>query len=221
MPPGQPPREPARPRIHALPAGSLLWRLERPRRNGERPLFRDRPAGIDEDGLMQGRRWDPSQTVRYGYCYAALDDLTAICETLLRDIPYDGPTRYLPLGAIRNRSLVALETTRPLALISLLEAADLAAVRQDTWIVHAEPREYWVTQLWAHWLREATLDDGTRPDGLIWPSKRQPTGRAVMLFEDRARDAVLRSPLGERPLEVEGLSWLNARLQLLNTRVAT
>jgi len=223
MPPGVPPSGVrAEPHYFALPAGSLLWRIERPNRAGERPLFRDRPAGVNPEGLMQGRRWDPAGDIRYGYLYAALDDLTALCETLLRDIPYDAPLRYLPLGAVENRSLVALETTRPLQLISLLEAADLAAVWQDTWLVHAEPRDYWVTQLWAHWLRQAETADRSGPDGVVWPSKRQPTGRAVMLFEDRASDAVIRSPLGERKLDETGygLRWLNARLRLLNTRVA-
>jgi hypothetical protein len=85
--------------------------------------------------------------------------------------------------------------------------------------VHTDQSNYPVTQLWAHWLRDSPGPDGAGPPaGLVWPSKRQPTGRAVLLFGDRCEDAVIYSPFGARRLDdPAGMTWLDRRLSLLRT----
>jgi len=139
---------------------------------------------------------------------------------MLRDVGFDAPLRYLPQREVAGRSLALLETTRPLCLVSLLEAADLAAVRQDTWLIHAEPAHYPMTQRWGQWLRDsAGLGAAGPPAGILYPSQRQPTGRVVVLFGDRCAGAVVHSAFGARRLDDGGLGWLNRRLSLLNTRV--
>jgi hypothetical protein len=154
----------------------------------------------------------------YPYTYLALDDLTALAETLLRGLSFRSPRRPVPWVKVSGRELVLLETTATLRLISLVSAADLAAAWQDTWLVHTEASDYGLTRCWGHWLR----DSAPATDGLIWRSKRQPDGLAVLLFGDRDAAACLTSgPYPPRALDdPAGLEWLNRRLSLLNTYVA-
>jgi hypothetical protein len=166
-------------------------------------------------------RFDPTEKDPYSYCYAAFDDLTAICEVLLRDQSFQSPTRYLPKKAVEDYQLTILETRAHLWLVSLLDAADLAAVGQDSWLIHAESAAcYKITREWARSLRDTGAPDGNGPAGLVWPSKREPGGRSVLLFGDRCANSVVYSPFGVRPLDHgEGKDWLNRRLEVLCTRV--
>jgi hypothetical protein len=192
---------------------------KRPAGTGSTSAFREFDRkDYDPDS---GGRFDPTPECPYPYCYAAFDDLTAICEVLLRDVSFTGPTRFLMRRYVKDLQLMILETRRPLWLVSLLDAADLAAAGQDSWLIHAESTEsYKLTREWAHWLRDSETPDGGRPAGLVWRAKREPGGRAVVLFGDRCADAVVYSPFGVRPLDVgDGLQWLNRRLQLLRTKV--
>jgi RES domain-containing protein len=218
MPAGIPPKgDRPQPRFIPLPAGSMLWTVMIPAADP----FRPPPTELEMQGARWGGRFDPTPDCPYPYCYAALDDLTALSEALLRDVRMDAPARYLPRHALAGRTLAVLETVRELWLVSLLDGPDLAAARQDAWLVYAESREFPRTQLWAHWLRDCSAPDGAPPAGIVWPSKRQPGGRALLLFGDRSADAVLRSPHGERRLDDdEGRSWVNRRLALLRTRLA-
>ncbi len=223
MPADIPPKDLCpRPRFAELPAGSFLWRVtKRPARTMPGPAspFRPPPADPGTYDARWSGRFDPTPECQYSYCYAAFDDLTAICEVLLRDVGFSGPERYLTKRDILGRQLSLLETRSPLWLVSLLDAADLAAACQDSWLVHADPGDYRITQRWAHWLRASIAPDNASPAGLIWPSKRAPGGRAVLLFGDRCEELVHSSSFGERPLDGAGLGWLNLRLSLLRTKV--
>jgi len=139
---------------------------------------------------------------------------------LLRDVGFSARQRYLLAAAVAGRRLSLLETRAPLWLVSLTDAADLAAAWQDSWLIHAESGDYRMTRRWAHWLRDSVAPDGRPPAGLMWPAKREPGGRAVVLFGDRCGGDVVCSAFGERPLDdVPGREWLNRRLELLRTRV--
>jgi hypothetical protein len=178
------------------------------------------PDPAELDPLRSGR-FDPTPECPYPYCYAALDDLTALCEVLLRNLGFSAPSRYLLKKEVAGRRLTLLETEEELWLVSLADAADLAAACQDSWLIHAESPDYEMTQRWAHWLRDSSAPDGRPPAGLLWPAKRQPGGRAVLLFGDRCGDKVRYSSFGERPLDDEaGRKWLNLRLELLRTKVS-
>jgi hypothetical protein len=148
-----------------------------------------------------------------------MDDLTAIAEVLLRNVGFTAPYRYLAQTQVQGKRLAILETRRPLWLVSLVDAADLAAACQDSWLVHAESESFRITQRWAHWLREGSAPDGEGPAGLMWPSKRAPGGRVVVLFGDRCEKDVAYSSIGHRDLDGDGLDWLNQRLLLLRTKV--
>jgi hypothetical protein len=218
-PPGVTPQ----PRFVELPSGSFLWRVTRqpgPAAGGPESPFRKRPSPAHYDPRKSGR-FDPTPECDYPYCYAALDDLTALCEVLLRDVGFRGPERYVLRDDVVGRRLALLETRKPLWLVSLSDAAELAAACQDSWLIHTESPDYRITQRWAHWLRQSSSPDGHGPAGLMWPSKRQPSGRAVLLFGDRCAKKVVCSSFGERPLDdAKGLKWLNLRLDLLHTKVS-
>ncbi|HEX3965054.1 MAG TPA: RES family NAD+ phosphorylase [Trebonia sp.] len=167
-------------------------------------------------------RFDPTPECPFSYCYAAFDDLTAICEVLLRDQSFLGKHRYVPKAAVKGRQLTILETVKPLWLVSLLDATDLAAAGQDSWLIHAEsPQCYQLTRKWAAWLRDSEAPGGERAAGLVWRAKREPGGRAVLLFGDEnTKAAVVHSPFDVRPLDTgEGREWLIRRLELLRTRM--
>ena len=226
MPADIPPKDvDPQPRYVELPAGSFLWRIiTQPSadslvRGGPVSPFRAFSADPASYDARFSGRFDPTPECVYSYCYAAMDDLTAIAEVLLRNIGFTGPSRPLARCQVKDKRLAILETSKPLWLVSLVDAADLAAACQDSWLVHAEAADYRITQRWAHWLREGCAPDGRGPAGLVWPSKRAPGGQVVLLFGDRCADAVVYSSLGHRQLDGDGLDWLNLRLSLLRTKV--
>jgi hypothetical protein len=203
-------------RHQTMSAGSLLWRAVSAHRVGT--VFREDIPDVDDDGRLGGR-FDPNEACRYPYCYLTLDPVTAVAETILRDAPYQAEGRLILRAKYEHKVMVGMEATRPLSLIRLMDAEDLAAARQDTWIIHAEPRDYPLTRRWAHWYRDCS----PRADGLIWPSKRHPGGQVVMLFGDADRagagaGAVAGSPFGTRKLGDEpGRRWLSGLLEPLAT----
>lgn len=206
------------PRFTELPAGSFLWHVTHGSASGPGTPFRTLDPS-ERDPAVVGR-FGPTPECPYPYCYAALDDLTAISEVLLRNVGFGGPQRYLPAHDIVGRRLALLETRAPLWLVSLTDAAELAAACQDAWLIHAESVDYRVTQRWAHWLRDSSAPDGHGPAGLVWQSRRRPGGHAVLLFGDRCGDVVTWSGFQARSLDDDaGLDWLNLRLALLRTRV--
>lgn len=222
MPRGNPPVETAAVRHVLIPAGHLLWRISTdPAPSGD-ALFSGRLAPLGRptcpDELAVGGRFDATAESSYRYGYLALDDLTAVAETVLRDIAFTEDTRAIPRSQVLGRRLAVFEVLTPLRLVALTTAAELASARQDTWLIHAEVTEYWMTRRWGHWLRRCSPE----AHGLIWPSKRNPGGQALVLFEDRCgSSAVAARPLFTRDLDgAHGERWLNRRLQELYAYIA-
>jgi hypothetical protein len=214
MPGPQPPR-PYRVKLNVetISAGSLLWRTVQ--KDFADSHFREDIRDVDGNGL-RGGRFDPAADCRYRYSYVALDPLTALAETLLRNTPYSAAGRLVRRVRLNRQMMVVLEATRPLTFVRLVDAADLAAARTDTWLVQAEPPDYPATRRWAHWFRECAA----RADGIVWPSKRHPGGQVAVLFgdDDRCGKAVKTSPFASRPLDdADGRSWLAGLLAPLAT----
>jgi hypothetical protein len=182
MPASAPPRgsQPV-PNLVTLPAGTTLWRVHR--RAQKDAIFREKPTAEP----FGGGRFESNETHPYPYCYLAYEDTTALCETLLRSLPYrNGGDRLLLRSAVKGRQLVPVETLHELSLLSLMTGADLAAVCTDEWLIHAEQPDYPKTRSWAHWLRGKV----PHAQGMVWPSKRNIGGTAVILFGDRCLDAI-------------------------------
>jgi hypothetical protein len=165
-----------------LAPGTQLFRLHRRTRPVTEFVPRDRLA----DPHFGGGRFDPTAEDAYPYLYAAFSSSTALAERLLRDFPFtEHDARILPRATLRERRLSSLAVTRPVQLVALTTAPELAAVSQDEWLVQAGPDDYGKTRRWAHWLR------GKAPwaQGFVWPSKRDVGEEAVILFGDRCAAA--------------------------------
>lgn len=180
MPVAEPPaRFDGQPNRFLLRRGTCLWRVNhRPYSARSFKLtLADEPAG--------GARFDGSADDAYPYYYTALDETTAVGETLLRDLmPDERGRRLVPLAALAGRQLSGLTLTRDLNLISLVTGQDLGAVGQDAWLVTGCGADYEHTRRWGHWLRR----QAKWAHGFIWESLRNRGGLAVVLFGDRCAE---------------------------------
>jgi RES domain-containing protein len=216
MPRARPPASlPGTPAKAVLPAGTRLFRVHAAARPG--PAANPVPSHC----LWGGGRFDATACDRYAYLYAGLTVEAAICETLLRSIPFDssGGPRLLQHTAVRGRHLSFLRLARAVTVVSLMGGRDLAAVAQDSWLVQTEPTEYPYTRDWGHWIRAHT---DSWAQGFVWPAKREPAHRALILFADRyPQDAV--TDAGEPPIDLAsetGVTWLNDVLEPYGARLA-
>jgi hypothetical protein len=221
VPSAEPPvRFDGQPNLFVLRRGSCLWRVH-PRPYSARS-FKSAPAGAAAAAV--GARFDSSADDLYSFYYSALEERTALAETLLRNLaPDERGMRLVPLAALAGRQLSGLTLTRNLNLISLISGEDLAAVGQDAWLVTSQGGDYEHTRKWAHWLRQ----QAEWAHGFVWGSLRNRGGLAVVLFGDRC--AADFGPGFERTLlhevteltvgldEGDGTAWL--REVLKNYRV--
>ncbi|MFJ5926209.1 RES family NAD+ phosphorylase [Kitasatospora sp. NPDC092948] len=206
---------PGAPTRVTLPAGTPLYRLHASRRGAAE--FNPNPAHC----LYGGGRFDATRCDRFGFLYAASTPESAVCESVLRSVPFDpaGAPRLVPRAAVRGRRLSFLRPTADLDLVSLMTGRDLAAVAQDSWLVQAEAAEYPFTRDWGHWIRAHTAPWA---QGFVWPSKREPGDRVVVLFGDRCEAAVLEET-GTPAVDFDtpdGAARLDELLQPYHARVA-
>ncbi len=159
-----------------LPAGTVLSRVHSARFDVS--IFNPTLA----DAHWGGGRFDATEEDRYAYLYAAGDDATAITEALLRDLPIDDQgARLLPHIATQDRRISWLRARTNLQLVTLRSGEDLAAVAQDTRLVHAPANDYGKTRRWAHAIRSWA----PWAQGFTWYSRLEPRGVAYILFGDR------------------------------------
>ncbi|WP_055697204.1 RES family NAD+ phosphorylase [Streptomyces silaceus] len=216
MPHYRPPEElTASPTKVTLARGTVLHRVHATRRPGT--AFNPRPAHC----LYGGGRFDATPCDPYGFLYAGLNREAAVCETLLRSLPFDpsGAPRLLPRVSMRGRRLTTLRLTAEVTVVSLMTAQDLAGVHQDGWLVQTEAADYAYTRDWAHWIRHHT---DPWAQGFVWPSKREPGDRTVVLFGDRCPRGVV-DAVEDTAIDfdmAEGEEWLDSVLRLYHARVA-
>jgi hypothetical protein len=188
-----------------LPAGTQLHRVHL------RKLAAAEFSPLVADTLFGGGRFDPVPGDEYPYLYAGVSVRTALAEVLLRDLPFnDQGGRILPRAAVQSRQLSSVELGADLTLLTLTSSVELAAVCQDEWLIHAGPPDYPQTRCWARWLRQKA----PWAHGLLWPSKRDLGGKAVLLFGDRCGPGDLR-PGPTPPVDLDdqaGARWLNDTL---------
>ena len=202
------------PHRYVLRRGTPLWRVH-PHAYGAFE-FNTRLS----DPLWDGARFDATEADKYPYLYAGLSAVTALAETLLRDVASDERGyRVVPNGKALGRSVSQLTLTQDLDLVSLIDGQDLGAIGQDDWLVGCSSHDYSQTRGWAHWLRR----EAGEAHGLIWDSKRDRGGLAVVLFGDRLARHFGDDYEQTLPREVTqpaanlgdgaGLSWANERLR--------
>jgi hypothetical protein len=159
-----------------LPAGTRLSRIH----DVAWDVLAFNPTVVDRH--WGGGRFDATHDDPYGYIYAGTSDPVAVSEALLRDVPFDDAgARILPKASLKSRRFGWLAPRVPLDLVSLRSGEDLAAVAQDTWLVHAPSRDYGFTRRWGHQIRRWA----PWARGFVWYSRREPDGLAFVFFDDR------------------------------------
>lgn len=188
----QPPDVPtADPAVVVLPGGTRLSRVH----SSSFTAAQFNPTLADPH--WGGGRFDATATDQYGYLYAGSDDECAVCETLLRDLPLDSSAgRMLPRAAVAGRVLSRLVLTADVPLVSLSNGKELARLGQgDNWLVSCPSAEYGFTRRWGHAIRRWA----PAAQGLVWPSRRDPSKRAYIFFEDRFSAGFEEAPGGLPP----------------------
>jgi hypothetical protein len=202
------------PNRYLLRRGTCLWRVHRHRYPAQ--AFNSTRV----DPLFGGARFDATDADPYSYYYAALDENTALAETLLRE-PHRDEWGYhaVPRREVARRQISGLTLTRDLDLVSLISGEDLAAVAQDASLVTATGPEYAQTRGSGHWLR----GQAKWAHGFIWESQRNRSGLAIVLFGDRCAqdfgsgyEQVLLHEVTELAIDLDdeaGANWLNEQLR--------
>ncbi|OIJ65156.1 RES family NAD+ phosphorylase [Streptomyces mangrovisoli] len=205
----------ATPAKAVLTRGTVLHRVHSLHRPAT--AFNPRPAHC----LYGGGRFDATACDRYGYLYAGTTPAAAVCETLLRSLPFDpaGGPRLLPRAAVRGRGVSTLRLAADVTVVALMTAQDLAGVHQDSWLVQTEAAEYAYTRDWAHWIRRHTEPWA---QGMVWSSKREPGDRTVVLFGDRCPPDAVTEVEGHTVdfATDDGRGWLDSVLRPYFTRLA-
>ncbi|MBO3750633.1 RES family NAD+ phosphorylase [Streptosporangiaceae bacterium NEAU-GS5] len=177
-----------------LPAGTQLWRVH----TAQFPVDSFNP--VPANAKIGGGRFDCTEVRRYPYLYASPEQSTALIETVARSIPFHQKlgTRTVRRAMLKPLRLSALELTRDLRVLRLVDRTELGKICTDEWLVQTESINYDITRRWAMWLHERDWAEQTgwrgAPAGLLWESKRDQPRHAVMFFGDRCADAVRAVP---------------------------
>ncbi|WP_026819156.1 RES family NAD+ phosphorylase [Arthrobacter castelli] len=200
------PKGPFRPLSENLRAGAKLYRV----------ISNTRP-GASLDAFNPGYG-PPTRFAFFGnpvipILYCAESESSALCETLLRDIPYEGgevlPSEYLRLllGRLTVQQDLSLASFRGTGLRAI------GVGRKD--ITDTDDERYAETVLWAEAAHRAGFD------GITWTSARCDSDAAYMLFGDRVTPADLSiDPDFSRVFATpEGIFWLTDFCAPLNIEV--
>lgn len=163
------------PQILTVPAGEQMYRL-----------FSNVPgrhANHFNPGMGSRTRFAFFGTPSVPVLYAAATEETAICETLLHDIPMAGG--MITAEECRDKVMARINPTRELRLAKFM-GTGLRTLRVDARDITATTAaRYGETVHWAAAAHEAGLD------GAVWMSNRCTTDRAYVLFGDRVSAAEL------------------------------
>jgi hypothetical protein len=201
----------ASPDVMPLDAGTILWRVHRQDR-----VATEFNTALSDD-VFGGGRFDGTPTDPYPFLYVATDRETALLETLARSIPFNHHgTRLVLRRTIAGQCISALRVIKPLTLISLMTAEDLASAYQDEWLVQADPAEYPQTRRWGTWLRQQEPS----AQGIAWPSRRNIGHQALVLFGDRCPGVIELVEGSSVELDSStGAAWFNKQLARHRIRV--
>lgn len=187
------PPDPFRPQQFDLPAGSVIYRV----------ASNSRPVNVFNAGHGAPTRWaffgtpDPVPVL-----YAAQDEVAAVSETLLHDIPQEGG--LLTPDDYRNKLAGRLITRRSLRLASFMGTGLRTLQVEARHLTDSDPTTYAETVHWAAAAHAAGFD------GVVWMSKRCNTDRAYVMFGDRVDSADLEIDPGYARVFAQGpdRDWL-------------
>jgi hypothetical protein len=180
----------------------MLWRVHP--RTKEPTEF----TGYQDTRRFQYGRFRGSAADPYASWHGSPDAEALLADILLRAVELP-PTGYRTVRrvAVIGQRATKLSTAVELALVSLLSSADLAAVAQDVWLIHADDMHDPMIRRWASWIRAQAL----WASGFIWPPRRDARHQLVVLFEDRCKPDIFDpDPITQIDLDDEyGAQWLN------------
>lgn len=209
----------AQPLRTELPAGTELWRVHSVRRTSTE--FRTDPVDLHWGGGRFCYIRDELSPRPVPYIYVGLSPLTAVSETLARDLVFhDDGRRRISYTRVKDQLLSKVVTARDLPLVDLRGPAELAAVRQTAWLIRSDADNYQRTRRWASWIRgQARWSVGFR-----WPSRQDfgPEGADSCILYEPDNAPPLLEPSPEPPLELHtpaGRAYLNDLLKPWGIRV--
>jgi hypothetical protein len=181
VPSREPPdRCPGTPIVERLPPSWPLYRVHSD--HFLSTAFNPTPA----NNPYRGGRFD-SVDGSYAYLYAGEDENVAIAETLLRELPSDGPARFVPFAKLKGKLLSHLRTTVELTLTNLHGSGLRQVGQDDGWLTSCDASEYAMTRWWAKAIRSWAPDTS----GFVWRSFRDDDRLAYILFDDRTPPGAL------------------------------
>ncbi|HWE51608.1 MAG TPA: RES family NAD+ phosphorylase [Bryobacteraceae bacterium] len=125
-------------------------------------------------GRARSLRFD-APTGSYGVFYAGRDAFCAFIESMAR-IPGH---RIVTTTQLKERALSELVAVRPLRLVDLTSSGSLVRIGADARLFSGS---YPPAQRWS----EALHGHPVNADGLLYPSRLDPSHHGIALFEDRA-----------------------------------
>jgi hypothetical protein len=194
------------PHRYLLPAETVLWRVHRQKQD---------PTDFtkyQENRRFQYTRFSGSGADPYASWHASPDAPTILAGILLRSMPVPATGyRLVRRVTVAGQRASALSTSMELDLVSLRSTADLAAVAQDTWLIHAGDIHDPMLRRWASWIRAQALWAA----GFIWPPRMAAEHHLIVLFDDRCKaDVFDPEPITHFDLADEaGAAWLNWMLR--------
>ena len=109
--------------------------------------------------------------------YAAQTEVSAVCETILHDVPAAGGN--VQHASYMRSAMGAFTAVRPLKLAKFMGTGLRRLRLEHGQLTSTDPRHYGITVQWAKAAHRAGFD------GLIWMSHRCNTDQALVLFGDR------------------------------------
>jgi hypothetical protein len=141
-----------------------------------------RTHGIDRTPIYFGRtgqnRFD-SPDGSYGVLYAGRDRYCAFIETFAKA----AGTTIVTTSELKSRCLAELRAARPLRLVDLTQSGALVRIGADARLFSAD---HVISQAWS----KAFYGHPLKVDGLLYPSRLDPTKYGLALFEGRIRKLV-------------------------------
>jgi hypothetical protein len=152
--------------------------------------------GADAAGkLRKPTRFAPirdasGKVVPYLYGGSTLD--CAIFETVFHEVPIDAQATFVDLADFAQRGHGELTPSRDLKLVDLTSDGLRRLKVSKEELITSPAREYVATARWA----EALHRQFREVDGLVWMSRQRDRDRALVLFGDRARSALVGRRIG-------------------------
>jgi hypothetical protein len=158
----EPPSNSAGIRVSVIECSVSLFRTHGVSRNPQAP------------GIAGVNRFVPPDS-SYKVLYLGCDAYCAFIETF-GHVP---GIRTVTTDVLKNKALTELKPTRPLRLIDLTESSALVRIGADARLFSGA---YDISQMWS----KAFHDHPVGAQGLLYPSRLDPSRRTIALFGDRS-----------------------------------